>query len=405
VATGVGVVSPIGPNTQDFWSAALAGTVGTGEITLFDTSDYLTHRGGEVKDWRPTDIVTAANTGRNSGVISRSESFAVAAARMAFADAGLSQCGTAEDADRTGVCTGIVLGNRPFTEVAVKALRKRRPETALAAVHDLSVVSTLVAADLGLEGPNLVFPTACSAGSTAIGVAADLIAAGRADAMLAGGTDEMSETMFLMFNNLRALAPQRVQPFDLNRKGLMLSEGSAYLLLESEDHAAERGVLPYAVVAGYANTADAYHMTAPHPDGTGAVRAMRQALDMAKLTADDVDYVCAHATGTVSNDRSEAYAMHRVFGDDMASIPVSALKSLLGHPQGAASAIEAAACLLTIRDGIIPPTANLETLDPACPLDVVTGNPRKVQVNVAVNNAFGFGGNVCCTVFTAPAVG
>lgn len=401
VATGIGVVSPIGATTQDFWSAALTGAVGTGDITLFNTDEYLTHRGGQVQDWRPVEHAAVNKVDGNTQTVCRSESFAVAAARMAFADAGFSLSGS-EDANRVGVCTGIVLGNRPSSEVAVRALRQRRQNAAVAAVHDLTAVSTIVATDLGLGGPNLVLPTACSAGNTAIGVAADLIAAGRADAMLAGGTDELSETMFLMFNNLRALAPDWVQPFDLNRKGLMLSEGSAYLLLESEEHSASRGAVPYARVAGYANTADAYHMTAPHPEGTGAARAIQQALEMAGLISGDVDYVSAHATGTPSNDRSEAHAIHRVFGEDSASVPVSALKSLLGHSQGAASAIEAAACLLTIRHGLIPPTANLETLDPACPLDIVTGGARTVQVDVAVNNAFGFGGNVCCTVFTAP---
>lgn len=402
MATGIGVVSPIGTTADDFWCAALAGTVGTRDITLFDTHDYLTHRGGQIPAWRPAEVGAPTTGVEGRETLCRSESFAVVAARMAVADAGLSPLRSTHDANRIGVCSGIVLGNRPALEVTISALRQRCRHTAVPAAADASTVSALVAGDLGFGGPNLVFPNACSAGNTAIGVAAELIASGRADAMIAGGTDELSETMFLMFNNLRALAPDRVQPFDLHRKGLMLGEGSAYLLLEADGHAAARGAVPYAVVAGYANTADAYHMTAPHPQGLGATRAMRQALHAAGLTPGDVDYVCAHATGTPANDRSETHAIHSVFGDDSAGVPVSALKSMLGHAQGAASAIEAAACLLTIRDGLIPPTANLDTPDPACRLDVVTGAARRRRVDVAVNNAFGFGGNACCVVFTAP---
>jgi 3-oxoacyl-[acyl-carrier-protein] synthase II len=220
--------------------------------------------------------------------------------------------------------------------------------------------------------------------------------------MVVGGADELSQAMLMMFDSFRLLAPDAVRPFDRARTGLMLGEGAAALVLERETDAQARGAKIHGLVLGHANVADAHHVTAPHPEGRGAIRAMRQALARAGVEAVDVDHVSAHGTGTPANDAVEARAIRAVLGAATDNVPVTALKSMLGHPQGAASAIEAVGCMLTIRDGLIPPVANHETRDPACDIDVVVGRARKRSVRVALSNAFGFGGNIECVVFGAP---
>ncbi|HJQ31323.1 MAG TPA: beta-ketoacyl-[acyl-carrier-protein] synthase family protein [Pyrinomonadaceae bacterium] len=398
VVTGLGVVSPIGIGAEEFWRRALAGSVGTSEITQFDTSPYQTHRGGEVVAFRPELYINKLD----AAGLSRSTQFAVAVTRMALEDAGLLDSDI--PSERVGVCFGIVLGNRPSAERYASRLCRERVAggVARAAVtsHDAAVTSRAPAAEFGLTGPNLVLPTACAAGNSAISFAMDAIRAGRADVMVAGGADELSKTMFMLFNSFRSMAPLAVQPFDRHRKGLMLSEGAAALVLESDEHARARGARIYGEVAGHGNSADAYHMTAPHPEGRGAVRSIREALGQAGLGPDEVNYISAHGTGTPVNDLVEAKAIHTVFGKRVGTIPVSSIKGMLGHTQGAASAIEAVSCLLAIRDGIVPPNANYEEPDEDCDLDVVANAPRRLRVDVALNNAFGFGGNISCVVFT-----
>ena len=397
--TGLSVISPIGIGAEDFWGAALAGKVGTAEIRQFDTSPYQTHRGGEVEGFRPELYIRKLN----AAGLSRSTQFAVAVTRMSLEDAGLLDSGVVRE--RIGVCFGIVLGNRPSAEAAARQLcRAGGAGTAAAAAgviaYDAAVMSRAPAAELGLTGPNLVIPTACAAGNSALSFAMDTIQAGRADALVAGGADELSEAMFMLFNSFRSMAPLVVQPFDKHRKGLMLSEGAAALVLESYEHARARGARIYGEIAGHGNSADAYHMTAPHPEGQGAARSIREALAQAGLGHGDVGYISAHGTGTPINDAVEAKAIRALFGKRADSIPVSSLKGMLGHTQGAASAIEAVSCLLAIRDGVIPPNVNYEEPDSDCELDIVANEPRRVDVNVALNNAFGFGGNISCVVFT-----
>jgi 3-oxoacyl-(acyl-carrier-protein) synthase len=203
-----------------------------------------------------------------------------------------------------------------------------------------------------------------------------------------------------MFNSFRALAPEAVQPFDKNRRGLMLSEGAAALVLESYEHAKGRGASIYGEVLGHGNFADAHHMTAPHPEGLGAARSMSRALEMSGVSPAEVDFISAHGTGTPVNDLTESKAIRTVFGSAADSVPVSSIKSMLGHMQGAAGAVEAAACLLAIRDGVIPPNVNYEEPDPECDLNIVANAPRRQKVGVALNNAFGFGGNISCVVFS-----
>lgn len=395
VVTGLGVVSPIGVGVSEFWRSALAGTIGTGEISLFDTRGFLTHRGGEVKNFASELYIKGAH-----GELSRSAQFAVAAARMALEDSGLAA--SCRDSERVGVCFGMVVGNRPSFEPLLRTLFESRGTESVFPVtscHDATIISRAPAAEFALRGPNVAIPTACAAGNSAIGYASDLIKAGRADAMIAGGADELSESMFCMFNSFRALAPELVQPFDRKRKGLMLSEGAGTVLLESLEHASRRGAVIYGEVLGHGNFADGYHMTAPHPDGSGAIRSMRRAIEMAGVSSEEVDYINAHGTGTPANDVVEARAIRAVFGPATDKVPVSSIKGMLGHAQGAASAIEAVACVLALRDGVIPPNVNLEERDPDCNLAIVANEPREQQVRVVLNNAFGFGGNISCVVF------
>ncbi|AXK34864.1 beta-ketoacyl-[acyl-carrier-protein] synthase family protein [Streptomyces armeniacus] len=448
VVTGLGIVSALGTGAGEFWSAACEGRVGTGPVTLFDTADCLTHHGGEIRDWTPP----WPDDSYGHGPLTRSESFALAATRLALADGGLADPGPDAggrlagpyEPERVGAAFGIVVGNRPGLEPAMRAAyadtagaetayaepvgaeptgaeagapsRPGAPPSPLPPAlpsqpYNPSRISALPAVSFRLHGPHLLLPTACAAGNEAVAQAADAIAEGRADAMLAGGSDELSEAMFLMFTSFRALSPDVVRPFDAHRAGLLLGEGAGVLLLESEEGARARGAPALAVVAGHGNVSDAYHMTAPHPEGRGAVLSMRAALRGAGLGPDGIDLVSAHGTGTPANDRAESRALAEVFGEGTRSaepLPVTALKSLLGHAQGAAGAIAAAACVLALRDGVAPPTANVTAPDPNCltgGLELVRDKPRHLPLRAAMNNAFGFGGNNCCVVFTRADAG
>lgn len=401
VVTGIGVVSTVGVGVDHFWQALLDGQVGTGSVTLFDTGDYATSVAGQIPDW-VSDHYTPAPLVPVGVTPSRSESFAVAAGRLAFQDAGLDRGGL-EAAGyrpaRCGVITGMVTGNRPAVEATIHRIRGGEdPGPRLPQPVSMSAWPAL---DLGLRGLVRVLPMACAAGNAAIADGMDLLRSGAADLILAGGADELSEAMFLMFDRLRAFTPDRVRPFDPARRGLILGEGAAYLVLEREEDARRRGAQLYGVVAGHGNFADAHHMTAPHPQGTGATRSIRRALEMAGLGVEDVDHINAHGTGTPANDEVEALVLAQLLGRRARDVPVTALKSGLGHAQGAASALEAAACLLSIRHGIVPPTVNTTACD--YDIDLVLGEARRTQVRVALNNSFGFGGNNCCVVLQSAA--
>jgi 3-oxoacyl-[acyl-carrier-protein] synthase II len=241
-----------------------------------------------------------------------------------------------------------------------------------------------------------MIPTACAAGNYAIGYAFDCIRSGTADTMLAGGSDAFSRIPYTGFARLGAIAPERCQPFDKNRQGMVPGEGAAVLVLEKADAARARGATIYAEVKGYGLRCDAHHMTAGHPEGDGAIRAMEAAIADAEVALDDIDYISAHGTGTPTNDRIESLALHRLFGDRAKSLPMSSIKSMLGHTMGAASAIEAAACSLALHTGIVPPTINYEEPDPECEVDCVPNQARKIDPRVVLNNAYAFGGNNAC---------
>jgi len=390
VVTGVGVVTPIGIGAQPFWEALLEGRSGIGPVRSFDTSAFPVHIGAEVRDFRAADYLRRfhpAETGRASH-------FAIAAALLSLRDAGLD--GDRLDPRRSGVSMGTTSGEPLFIE-EYNNIRKAHGTEAVPGEmmgrYPCHVIPTHVAIEVGAQGPCVMIPTACAAGNYAIGYGFDMIRSGRADVMLSGGADTFSRITYTGFSRLGAIAPERCQPFDRLRKGMVPGEGAAILVLESEAAARARGARIYAEVLGYGVSCDSHHMTAAHPQGDGAIRAMAAALAESGVALDDVDYISAHGTGTPTNDRVESLAVRTLFGDRARNIPMSSIKSMIGHTMGAASAIEAAACSMALHTGWAPATMNYEEPDPECDLDYIPNRPRKVDPRVVLNNAYAFGGN------------
>ncbi len=398
VITGLGLVTPIGTGKTRFWSALIAGENGIRTITSFDTSQFRTHRGGELPDFNPSEYCHNIDHRR----IGRGSQLAVAAARLAFDDGGINVAET--DSSRIAVIFGTTMGESPIAESIDSLMAKRNgldralcyPDSALRFPQEM--ISTSVAREFGLRGPVSLIATACAAGNYAIGYAADLLQFGEVDFALAGGSDPFSRVAFTGFNAMLAVAPENCQPFDRGRKGMSPSEGAAALLMERYGTARRRGAHIYAEVAGYGISNDAHHMTAPHPTGRGASGSISNALAAAKVSVDSVDYINAHGTGTPANDRIETLAIKQVFGEAAYRTPVSSIKSRLGQTMGAASAIEAAASALTIEQGIVPPTINYREKDPNCDLDYVPNCARDVRVRTVLSNSFAFGGNCAALV-------
>lgn len=389
VITGIGLVTPIGFGLSEVWNNLLEGRSGIDEVGSFDTSGYRVHRGGEVIDFRADDFVN-----KQSGAMGRASQMAVAAGRLAIADAGLSFDSIAPH--RAGVCMGTTSGEPQLIEQFNDLMVNDQSDLVAGEFMNLypcHVIAGHVAKEFGLHGVNMVLPAACAAGNHALAHALDTLRWDRSDVMLVGGADAFSRIPYTGFARLGAIAPQKCQPFDLNRKGMIPAEGAAVLVCEPLENAVRRAARIYAEIAGYGMTCDAYHMTAAHPEGEGAARAMRQALRRSRINVDEVDYISAHGTGTKTSDRLETIAVKRVFKEHAQQIPISSIKSMLGHTMGAASAIEAATCAMAISTGVIPPTINWETRDPECDLDYVPNEAREVSVRVAMNNAYAFGGN------------
>ncbi|MFA5345419.1 MAG: beta-ketoacyl-[acyl-carrier-protein] synthase family protein [Candidatus Omnitrophota bacterium] len=384
VITGLGVVSSIGTGKDDFWKALIAGTSGISKISSFDTSGYPTHYGGEVKNFEPGN--------KNMG---RASNLAIASAKLAVVDAGIKLDNL--ESQETGVVIGTTMGESQVLEKLNDVWVKNGTEAIdprLIPLYPCNVLSLNVAQELKLAGPNFVIPNACAAGNYAIGYAYDLIRMGKARMMLAGGTDAFSRIAFIGFNRLLAVAPEKCQPFDKNRKGMLVAEGSGMVLIETLEAALKRGANIYAEILGYGLSCDAHHMTAPFNEGIK--EAIEKALSESKIPADKVDYFSAHGTGTPANDRQECLAIKKVFGDYSKKLPVSSIKSMLGHTMGAASAIEAVACALSVKNDIIPPTINFQTADPECGIDCVPNVARSMKVDVVLNSASAFGGNNAC---------
>jgi len=396
VITGIGLITPLGSGRETVWRRLLAGASGIADVTAFDTAAYPVHRGGEVKDFDPApyfERLAPASVGRASQL-------AVAAARLAVADAG----GVLDELapERAGVVMGTTSGEPREIERHNDRLLAgdgAAGDGALASRYPCHVIAGAVAAELDLAGPNAMIPAACAAGNYAIGHAVDQLRAGRADVMLAGGADAFSRITYAGFARLGAIAPECCQPFDRDRKGMIPGEGAAVLVLERAARARARGARIWAEVQGYGLSCDAHHMTAAHPRGDGAVRAMRQALADAGIEPRAVSYVSAHGTGTAINDRLETTALKRVFGPRARRLPASSIKSMIGHTMGAASAIEAAVCALAIADRRVPPTINFRRPDPDCDLDCVPNEARELEVAVAMSNAYAFGGYNASVIF------
>ena len=391
VVTGIGAVTPVGTGRAELWASLLAGRSGFSPVRTFDTSRHTVHLGAEIHGFRPEDHVRTLRATR----LGRASQLAIAAARLALADAGLD-AERLDDPERAGVSMGTTSGEPLEIErfddaVLAGDLERVGPE--FIALYPCHVIAAHVAAELGFEGDNSMIPAACAAGNYAIAHAVDVLRGGRADLMLAGGADAFSRITYTGFARLGAIAPEVCQPFDRNRKGMIPGEGAGVVVLEPLARARARGAVIYAEVAGYGLSCDAHHMTAAHPEGDGSARAMRRALAESGLEPAAVDYISAHGTGTPTNDRLETIAVKRVFGDAARRVPISSVKSMLGHTMGAASAIEAAVCALVVANDVIPPTMNLVEPDPECDLDYVPNAPRERRVAVAMNNAYAFGGN------------
>jgi 3-oxoacyl-[acyl-carrier-protein] synthase II len=387
VITGLGVISSIGIGWQDFWHNLLNGKSGISPVSSFDTVNHFTHNGGEVKNFKPEDFIHPEEL----RLYSRASQFALAAANMATEDANLS----AKDFVNAtvGTCVGTTLGSLQVVEIINELCITHKKNITDELVYQTPTHSTpaAVARQFDFRGPNIMFSTACAAANYAIGYGFDLINLGRADIMYVGGSDAFSKVGFTGFNQFSAVAPQRCQPFDKNRTGMMVAEGAGVLVLESLENVVRRRAPIYAEILGYGLSCDAQHMTQPSVDGIA--RSMKNALLQSGITVKDVDYISAHGTGTLVNDKTECAAIKDVFGPSHKKIPVSSIKSMLGHAMGAASALEAIACALVVKNDIVPPTINYETPDPECDIDCVPNEARKQKVDIALNNSYAFGGN------------
>ncbi|HHT9126144.1 MAG TPA: beta-ketoacyl-[acyl-carrier-protein] synthase family protein [Candidatus Brocadiia bacterium] len=396
VVTGLGLVTPIGIGVKESWNSMVNGKDGATEVTYFDTSKYRVHRACQVRSLESCKF-PENNIKRNTIY-----KYTYLAAKEALEDSGIPISGGDINRERFGIAVGTLAAELPVFEDLLRVNHQNKAngfDTDVAAIYPPSSITSSLAEDFGIEGPSLIMINACSSGNHAIAWAYDLIQMGKADAVLVGGGELIPQTEFTHFHNLKSLAPERCQPFDKNRQGLMIGEGAGMMVLESMEFASKRGANIYAEMMGYGMSSDGYHMTAPHPDGDGAIRAANLALSASGLSYKDVDYVNAHGTGTPLNDKMETLAVKAVFKERAKEIPCSSIKSMIGHTMGAASAIESVACCLTIRDGVIPPTINYETPDPECDIDCVPNKARELKVKYVMNNSFAFGGNNVAIIF------
>ncbi|WP_029420548.1 beta-ketoacyl-ACP synthase II [Alicyclobacillus macrosporangiidus] len=397
VITGLGVVTPIGNDVPTFWRNLVEGRSGVSMIDAFDVSDYPTKFAAVVRDFNPEQYIDKKELRR----LDRFTQFAIAAARQAVADAGLEI--HEENAERVGVYIGSGIGGIHTLLENYRTLLDRGPRRVSPFVVPMMIAnmaSGQVSILLGAKGPNSTAVTACATGTHAIGDAFKIIERGDADVMIAGGSEAAIVDLALAgFCNAKALstrndAPEKAsRPFDKDRDGFVMGEGAGILVLESLEHALQRGARVRAEIVGYGMSGDAYHVTAPHPEGDGAYRAMAAALRDAGIQPEDVDYINAHGTSTDVGDVHETLAIKRLFGDHAKRLAVSSNKSMIGHLLGAAGGVEAVATVKTIEDGILPPTINYETPDPECDLDYVPNVARPAQVRYALSNSFGFGGH------------
>lgn len=393
VITGMGAVTPVGIGVDNYWQALISGQCGIGRITRFDASALPVQIAAELKDFEPTDFMpkTLART------MDPFMQFAFAAAEEALADSGLA---IQAESDRVGIVMGTAMDGVTTvanTQAAFDAGHRVGPRFVPMTIGNIAAAQIAIAH--GIHGPSLTLNTACSAGGDAMMTAAMLLRAGEAEAILAvGGESILCPIVVSGLAQAKALSrrnddPEHAcRPFDLDRDGFVIGEGGGALVIETEEHALARGAKIHAVLAGWANTSDAHHVTAPCPDGAGAAACMKRALARADMQPSDIGYINAHGTSTMLGDKAETLAIKAVFGGRESAPPVSATKSATGHLMGAGGLTESIACIKAIQDGILPPTLHLTTPDPDCDLDYVPNTARRVQIDAAMSNSLGFGG-------------
>ena len=403
VVTGIGLVTPVGSDRKTTWNSLLKGKSGIDYISLFDAEGFESRIAAEVKDFDAAPIIGRKEARR----LDRFSQFACVAALEALEDAGLDMA--SEDADRVGVLIGSGVGGIMTITEQHKILLNKGPKRVSPFLVPMmlgDMASGQVSMMIGAKGPNFSTVSACATGTDSIGEALEMIRRGRVDVVIAGGTEAaICEIGVAGFNSCMALStrnddPQAAsRPFDTSRDGFVLGEGAGLVVLESLEHAEKRGANVLAELAGYGASSDAHHVTQPHPEGEGAARAMKWAIEDAKLVPENVDYINAHGTSTPLNDKFETIAMKRMYGDHAYNLKISSTKSMTGHLLGAAGGIEAAFSVLAIKEGIIPPTINIDDPDPDCDLNYVPNTSLKQEVNVAMSNSLGFGGHNASLVF------
>ena len=403
VVTGLGAVTPIGNNVADYWSGLTSGRNGVAAISLFDASRHACRFAAEVKDFDPTGLLEPKEAKRWD----RYCKFGVVAAKQALADAGLAI--TEDNAERIGVSIGSGVGGLLTMETQAHVLEGKGPGRVSPFTVPMMIpnmATGLAAIALGAKGPSSAVATACAAGSNAIGDAFRLLQLGKADAMVCGGAESaitplgvagFASAKALSFRNEDPATASR--PFDRERDGFVIGEGSGVLVLETLSHARARGATILAEIVGYGTTCDAHHITSPTPGGVGGAAAMRIAMQDAGLSADSIDYVNAHGTSTPANDSNETSAIKNALGDRASAIPVSSTKSMTGHLLGGSGGIEAVACVLALQHNVVPPTINYSNPDPDCDLDVVPNSAREHTLGTVLSNSFGFGGHNVCLAF------
>ena len=397
VITGMGAISALGLSVQENWGNLLNGVSGVGPNTLFDTSDYLVKIACVVKDFVPENYMDAKEVRRRD----RYEQFATVATAEALKQSGLEI--SEKNSGRVGVVIATGVGGITSLEDAIFLIRDTNPRKVSPFLIPMLMpngATGLVAIDHGIHGPCFAVSSACASGADGIGTAMMMLRAGMIDAAIAGAAEAtISRAAVAAFDRIQAMSRRNddysmtPQPFDKNRDGLVIGEGAGILILETETHARARGANILAEMAGYAATADAYHITAPHSEGAGGAQAIRNSLASAQVNADEVGYISAHGTGTPLNDLSETKAVKAAFGAQAYKTPISSTKSMTGHMMGATGALEAIICVQAIREGKLPPTIHYSTPDPNCDLDYIPNTARDTKISVAMSNAFGFGGH------------
>lgn len=404
VVTGLGIVSPVGNTLEECWDSVIRGRSGIGRITSIDLSNDAVKIGGEVKNFDATLYMSDKEARRSQRFVQ----FACAASRMALNDAGFVL--TDELKPDVGVSIGVGVGGMGYLEEQVGILQSKGPSRVSPFTIPgfiANMAAGMVSIETGAQGPNICPTTACTSGTHAIGEALMLIQTGRAKAMIAGGAEAaLSHLPYAGFAKMKALCADRndepekaSRPFDAHRSGFVMGEGAGILILEELESALARGAKIYCELAGYGMSSDAHHMTSPSPGGEGAVRCMQQALRTAFVAPDDVDYVNAHGTSTEANDATETAALKTLLGAHAHKVAISSTKSMTGHLLGAAGGVEAVFTVMALKTGIIPPTINLDTPDPACDLNYTPNKAVERTVRVAISNSFGFGGTNGCVAF------